>query len=75
MIKNLTKHGNSYALVIDKAILELLRITPEEPLEITTDGSALTIRPVAEKGRTARFEKTLKQINRRHSRALKRLAE
>ena len=25
MIKTLTKHGNSYALVIDKPILELLR--------------------------------------------------
>jgi hypothetical protein len=24
MVKNLTKHGNSYALVIDKPILELL---------------------------------------------------
>ena len=28
MIKTLTKHGNSYALVIEKPILELLRNRP-----------------------------------------------
>ncbi|MDR0378915.1 MAG: AbrB/MazE/SpoVT family DNA-binding domain-containing protein [Candidatus Accumulibacter sp.] len=33
MIKTLTRHGNSYALVIDKPILELLNIAPETPLE------------------------------------------
>ena len=29
MVKTLTKHGNSYALVIDRAILELLQMDPE----------------------------------------------
>ena len=44
MIKNLVKHGNSYALVIDKPILELLGITPDTPLEIsTTDGKSLRV--------------------------------
>lgn len=44
MVKNLVKHGNSYALVIDKPILELLGITPDTPLDIsTTDGKSLTI--------------------------------
>ena len=33
MIKTLTKHGNSYALVIEKPILELLRVTPDTPFE------------------------------------------
>jgi hypothetical protein len=28
MVKKLTKHGNSLALVIDRPILELLRIDP-----------------------------------------------
>ena len=36
MVKNLTKHGNSYALIIEKPIMELLNIEPETPLEITT---------------------------------------
>jgi antitoxin component of MazEF toxin-antitoxin module len=38
MIKTLTKLGNSYALVIDKPILDLLKIRPDTPLEIATDG-------------------------------------
>ena len=38
MIKRLTRHGNSLALVIDRAILELLKVDPDTPLELTTDG-------------------------------------
>jgi antitoxin component of MazEF toxin-antitoxin module len=46
MIKTLVKHGNSYALVIDKPIMELLNITPDTPLEISTqDGKSLVVRP------------------------------
>ena len=45
MIKKLTKHGNSWALVIDKPVLELLKIDPETPLEIATDGRTLIISP------------------------------
>ena len=45
MIKKLTRHGNSMALVIDKPILELLKIAPDTPLEISTDGRRLIIAP------------------------------
>ena len=54
MVKTLTKHGNSYALVIDRAILELLQMDPERPVELTTDGNALTIRPMTEGTKGAR---------------------
>ena len=47
MTKTLTKHGNSYALVIDRAIMELLKITPDTELELSTDGKVLTISPAA----------------------------
>ncbi len=46
MIKKLTKHGNSMALVIDKGVLDLLKIDDTTPLEITTDGKALLIAPI-----------------------------
>ena len=75
MIKTLTRHGNSYALVIDKAILELLNIGPDSPLEITTDGKALTVVPVTDTKRRQKFEKAVKQTNRRYGKALKKLAE
>ena len=45
MIKKLIKHGNSQALLLDRAVLELLKITPETELEITTNGKKLIIEP------------------------------
>ena len=75
MVKNLIKHGNSYALVIDKAILELLRATPQTPLELTTDGDTLLVSPVRDSQRQKRLLASLKKINSRHSADLKRLAE
>jgi antitoxin component of MazEF toxin-antitoxin module len=38
--------GNSYGAIIEKPILDLLSITPETPLEISTDGQSLNIRPL-----------------------------
>jgi antitoxin component of MazEF toxin-antitoxin module len=77
MVKTLTKHGNSYALVIDKPILELLRIRPDSPLEISTDGRVLTIAPApaASAARDARLSRSLEKANRRYGKALKKLAE
>ena len=75
MVKTLTKHGNSYALVIDKPILEMLQITPETPLELATNGDTLVIRPVRDKKRQKKLDKTLEEINRKYGRALKKLAE
>lgn len=75
MIKTLVKHGNSYALVIDKPVLDLLSITPDTPLSITTDGRALVLSPVTDAERKARFGRALKETNRRFGRALRRLAD
>jgi antitoxin component of MazEF toxin-antitoxin module len=46
MRKGLTKFGNSYGIIIDKPILDLLRISTDTPLEITTDGTRLVLTPV-----------------------------
>ena len=46
MRKNLTHIGNSLGLVIEKPILELLDITRETELDVTTDGKRLIIEPV-----------------------------
>lgn len=75
MIKNLTKHGNSYALVIDKPILELLRVTPETPFEILTDGQCLVLTPVRDTTQEKEFEDALAMVHKRFGRAMKRLAE
>jgi antitoxin component of MazEF toxin-antitoxin module len=75
MVKKLTKHGNSLALVIDRAILDLLKIDTDTPLEISTDGQVLVISPVRDEEHRDRFRKALESANRKYGRALKRLAE
>ena len=75
MVKTLTKHGNSYALVIDKPILDLLKITPESPLEGTTDGRVLIVAVAAGEGHRRRVDAAIKRTTRRYAKALKKLAE
>ena len=75
MIKMLTAHGNSQALVIEKAILKLLNIDRKTPLEITTDGTNIIISPVRNKAREKAFRSALNKVNKRHSKTLKKLAE
>ncbi len=75
MIKTLTKHGNSYALVIEKPILELLRATPETPFEIMSDGQCLVLTPLRESKDERKFQKALESVHARFGRAMKRLAE
>jgi antitoxin component of MazEF toxin-antitoxin module len=76
MIKTLTKHGNSYALVIDKPILDLLNIRPDTPLTISTDGKALVVSPEEENDDISdeEFEQTLEKVNQRFANVLQRLA-
>lgn len=75
MIKNLTRHGKSLALVIDMGVLELLKIDADTPLDISTDGEVLIISPVRDGNRKGRFENALKSTNQRYGRVLKHLAE
>lgn len=74
MIKKLTKHGNSLALVIDKGVLDLLDIDDKTPLDISTDGKILFVSPVRDEKRKRRFEEALAKVNKKYGHALKRLA-
>ncbi len=75
MIKKLTKHGNSLALILDRPVLDLLKIDAETPLEISTDGQALIVSPVRDARRRRKFQEALASANRKYSGMLKRLAE
>jgi len=74
MLKKLTRHGNSLALVLDKGVIELLNIDAETLLEISTDGSLLLITPVKDEKRRRQFNEALEKTNARYGRTLKRLA-
>lgn len=75
MIKHLTTHGNSLALIIEKAILELLHINQDTPLEIQTDGRNLIISPADDPEREKKFESAMSKVHKRHASTFKALAK
>ncbi len=74
MIKKLTQHGNSSALVIEKPILRLLHITEKTELEVSTDGTNIIISPIKKIKRDKSFKEALSKVNKRHRKTLKALA-
>lgn len=75
MIKKLIKHGNSSALIIDKPILELLKINEETPLEINTDGKNLIISPQRDEQTEEKLKNSLNKINQKFGKTLSKLAK
>lgn len=72
MKKKLSTVGNSLGIVIEKPILELLRINRDTDLEVTTDGNRLIIEPIrTEKSVKASATKVLKK----HASTFKKLAK
>jgi antitoxin component of MazEF toxin-antitoxin module len=74
LVKTLTRHGNSLALVIDKPILDMLGISADTPLQITTDGKSIFVSPV-DVDRHAKFRAAAEETFRRYPNMLKRLAQ
>ncbi|HKZ57662.1 MAG TPA: hypothetical protein VJ024_08160 [Thermodesulfovibrionales bacterium] len=75
MIKKMVSHGNSAALIIDKPILDILKIDMDTSLEISTDGKNLIISPVTDRKREQKFRAALQKVNKRHGKVLKKLAD
>ena len=75
MVKKLTKHGNSLALVIDRPILDLLKIDPDTPLDVSTDGTQLIVAPLKRSDRRKKFEAAQDWAHKRYGKAFRKLAE
>ena len=75
MLKKLTKHGNSLALVIDRPILDLLKIDTDTALDISTDGKRLIIAPAQASERRKRFDAAQEWAHKRYGEAFKKLAQ
>jgi len=75
MIKKLVAHGNSAALIIDKPILDLLKVDMKTPLEVSTDGRSLIISPVENDKREKRFRAAMEKVNKSHRKTLQKLAK
>lgn len=69
--KKLTKHGNSYALIIERPILDLLGIDGNTVLNISSpDGCSLVITPESREDKKNRFNEELDQINKKYGKVL-----
>ena len=75
MIKTLTKHGNSAALVIERPILDLLGATIDTAFEVVTDGQALILTPVKDTIRASKFRKSMDKVGKRYAKSFEELAK
>ena len=74
MIKKLTKHGNSYALIIDRGVMDLLQISEKTALYVTTDGTNLIVSPVQKEKRKKEVESAMEHSFKKFGKAYKNLA-
>jgi antitoxin component of MazEF toxin-antitoxin module len=76
MVKRLQAIGNSFGVIIDKPILELLRLTPDTTLDVSTDGERLIITPVRTAAdRKRRLERAQRRTLASHERTFRKLAK
>ncbi len=74
MIKNLTRTGNSVALVLDKQLLEAANLDPDDQVEVSTNGRVIVIAPVRSKREIEKFERGKELMHARFAGAFRRLA-
>jgi len=75
MVKKFTQHGNSWALVIDRPILDLINVDPQTtPVQISTDGENLIVSPIRDASRRRKFEAALDK-SKKYGRMFKRLSK
>lgn len=75
MVKTLQRHGNSQALVIDKALMEALGIDAETPLQITVSGNSLIVTPANVGLGREEVGRMMEKLRPRYGEMLRRLAE
>ncbi len=74
MLKKLTTIGNSLGIIVERPILELLGIDKDTPLDLTTDGEALILRPIRV-DHHQRVQAAAQHLMEVHDATFKRLAE
>jgi len=76
MKKRLVKHGNSRALVIDKALLEVMNLADDDEVQISINGDQLIVTPVrGEDEGQKRFEQAVERTVEQYDDLFRRLAE
>lgn len=72
MKKKLTKHGNDFVLVLDKALLKNLGITTKTELTLSVEKGNLVVKPTKKETKT--IEQSADKIIKKYHSVLKKLA-
>ena len=76
MIKRINKVGNSSALILDRAILELVGLREGGEVQLTVRDGAIIVTPIdPDRVDRDRFEQSLDRVMKKRRDVLRRLAE
>lgn len=75
MIKRLIKHGNSRAIVVDKALLEAAGISESTLFQISVNPSGGLVIQSIEDNRTDIFRENFEKLNEKHKKLMQNLAD
>jgi antitoxin component of MazEF toxin-antitoxin module len=74
-VKKLTRQGNSAALIVDRALMELMDIDSDTPLKLTVEGRKLIVEPLSDEERAGKFKKVMEKTGRKNAELFRRLAK
>ena len=76
MTTRLQKHGDGWALILDQATLDRMKITIDTPLQLAASDGQLVVEPAFEPDAPDKeFEDVLKEVNTEYAEVFRRLAE
>ncbi|MBP7653092.1 AbrB/MazE/SpoVT family DNA-binding domain-containing protein [Candidatus Dependentiae bacterium] len=75
MIRNLVKHGENLAIVLDKQFIESLNLDYSTSVDISTDGRHLIISPIRTENQYNDIMESLNKVNINHSDTLQKLGQ
>jgi antitoxin component of MazEF toxin-antitoxin module len=75
MMKRLTKHGNSRAIVVDKAILEAAGVSEDALFQISVNPSGGLVIQSIEDNNTDVFREKFEKMNKKYKKLMQNLAD
>ncbi len=75
MVKNLTRLGNSSALIFDKTLMELMDIDADTPLKLSVENRRLIVQPLSEAERKAHVRGVSRKLIKQNAELYRRLAK
>jgi antitoxin component of MazEF toxin-antitoxin module len=75
MMKKLVKHGNSKAIIVDKALLEAAGLSENTLFQVTLNPSGGLVIQSIDDNKTAVFQEKFDELNEKYRNLMQRLAD